>query len=147
METFAATCLTVRSEEVRGWRPSPPAVVNVAGGPALLVAKAFKIRDRAAGGARRMSNKDALDVYRLMVTTDAGAVADSLVTLAKSDRVGTVAREGTALLRALFGAPRTVAVDMAVEALAGSVREERVRQLMPAFVAELPVFQRDSVDR
>ena len=47
--------------------------VNVAGPVALLVAKAHKIHDRLKGAASkpdRLTNKDAGDVYRLMVSVN-----------------------------------------------------------------------------
>lgn len=114
--------------------------LRVAGVPALLVAKAHKIRDRLAGRPDRLNDKDAADVYRLMTTADPFGVADQFRRLAESTRVGEVARVGVRLLREQFRSRRTVGVDMAVRALAGSVPEERIRSVAPAFVSEMPRF-------
>lgn len=115
--------------------------VNVAGPSALLVAKAFKIWDRlkdAAARPDRVVDKDASDILRIMMTTSADHVAAKLATLAKSERVGAVTVEGLGYLRDLFGRPRSQGVDMAVRALTGDIREDRVRALAPAFVRALP---------
>jgi hypothetical protein len=112
--------------------------VHVAGIPALLVAKAYKIGDRLKDGRpTRISDKDASDIYRLVVAANPRAVASALDRLGRSGRVGDTARAGSALLKAQFGAPRSPGVDMAVRALEGSVAEERVRAVLPAFVREL----------
>lgn len=112
--------------------------VHVAGIPALLVAKAYKISDRLKDGRpTRISDKDASDVYRLAIAANPRAVSGALERLGRSGRVGDVARTGTALLNAQFGAPRSPGVDMAVRALEGSVAEDRVRAVLPAFIGEL----------
>lgn len=111
--------------------------VNVAGPVALLVAKAFKIRDRLAAVEKRpdrLVNKDAADVLRIMMSVPAKDVAASFAALVRDPRVGEVAVEGVALLRAQFGGADTPGVRMAVEALAGDLGAERVRALAPAFV-------------
>ena len=113
--------------------------VQVAGVAALLVAKAFKIHDRVAGGRpARLSDKDAADVYRLMITADPYEVADTFEHLVTSRRVGETARTGLRMLHEQFGVPRGVGVDMAVRALAASITDERIRQVAPAFLAALP---------
>ena len=53
-------------------------------------------------------------------------------------RVGEVAADGLEKLRRLFGGRTTPGVEMAVKALAGSLEEDRVRTLAPAFIARLP---------
>lgn len=115
--------------------------IRVAGIPALLVAKAYKIGDRLKDSRpTRISDKDASDVYRLIVAANPRAVAGALELLSNSDRVGGVARTGTSLLRAQFGAPRSPGVDMAVRALEGSVAEDRVRAVLPAFIRDLRIL-------
>ena len=114
--------------------------VNVAGPVALLVAKAFKIRDRLAKADQRpdrLTDKDAGDVLRIMMVAPARQVAESAATLRKDPRVGAVASEGLSLLHELFGAPATPGVTMAVEALRGDIPEQRIRALAPAFTARL----------
>ncbi|MGX7825506.1 hypothetical protein ACTG9Q_10470 [Actinokineospora sp. 24-640] len=111
--------------------------VNVAGPSALLTAKSFKIHERL-GSPERLSGKDAGDVLRLMMTSTPTAVAGVFEALLSHERVGEVASQGLAYLRDLFGGARTPGVEMAVRALAGSVPEQRVRALAPAFVGRLP---------
>lgn len=115
-------------------------MVNVAGPAALLVAKAYKIKDRLRGASRfpdRLSNKDAGDVLRLMMTTPPAVVTATFDRLRDDERVGEVTRTGERLLRDLFGGRAAHGVGMAVEALRGDVAEPRVRALAPTFVAAL----------
>jgi hypothetical protein len=118
--------------------------IRVAGPAALMVAKAFKIRDRVASGKpERLSNKDASDVYRLMLATDPYEVADSFERLVTSPRVGQVAREGLELLVKQFGVPQGVGVTMAVQALNTAVAPDEISRTAPAFVAALPSLDTD----
>ncbi|MGW6410478.1 hypothetical protein ACWF95_25260 [Streptomyces vinaceus] len=114
--------------------------VNVAGPAALLVAKAFKITDRLSQAEKRpdrLTDKDAGDVLRIMMTARARQVSETFTVLRSNPRVGDVAADGLDKLRQLFGGRATPGVDMAVKALAGSLEEERVRTLAPAFIARL----------
>ncbi|GAA2666032.1 MULTISPECIES: hypothetical protein [Actinosynnema] len=113
----------------------------VAGPVALLVAKAHKIIDRIKGAESRpdrLTNKDAGDVYRLFVGFPATEVAASWSALNSDQRVGEVSTAGLALLRELFGGPRSPGTNMAVAALSGDVPEDRVRQVCRAYVSRLP---------
>jgi len=114
--------------------------LRVAGVAALLVAKAYKIRDRLAKPvAGREADKDAGDVVRLMVASDVDAVAARLQELLSHPEVGAVTAEGLSALRGQFGAARTDGTNMAVEALAGgSLPESTIRAVGPAFAAALP---------
>lgn len=114
--------------------------VHVAGPVALLVAKAFKIRDRLAQAAdkpARLTHKDAGDVIRIMRSIPADEVAASFRQMQADQRVGDTAREGLDLLHSLFGAAATPGVDMAVQALAGDMLEHRIRALSPAYLRAL----------
>jgi hypothetical protein len=114
--------------------------VHVAGPAALLIAKAFKIRDRLADAGNRpdrLTNKDAGDVLRIMMTTPPSQVAACFIALRENPRVGAIAAQGTDFLRDLFGGGLAPGVKMAVEALRGDVSEERIRTLTRAFVARL----------
>jgi hypothetical protein len=115
--------------------------VNVAGVAALLVAKVFKISDRlkqAETRPDRLTDKDAGDVLRIMMTTPARRVSTTFASLLDDPRVGDVAGQGLEKLRALFGAAATPGVEMAVSALTGDVPEDRIRALAPAFVERMP---------
>ncbi|HEX3785914.1 MAG TPA: hypothetical protein VHX38_40200 [Pseudonocardiaceae bacterium] len=114
--------------------------VNVAGVCALLVAKSFKIHDRATRADKypeRLVNKDAGDVIRIMMATQALEVAAAFDALQTDERVGEVAVRGRRLLEELFGGRGTKGVTMAVEALRGDVAEGRVTALAPAFIRAL----------
>ncbi|MFZ4271557.1 hypothetical protein ACOZFM_02470 [Streptomyces arboris] len=114
--------------------------VDVAGPTALLVAKAFKISDRLGEADKRpdrLTDKDAGDVLRIMMTAPPRHIASRFTELQKNARVGSTAAEGLEKLHSLFGAAGTPGVDMAVRALSGDVPEQRVRALAPAFVSRL----------
>ncbi|MEV5771193.1 hypothetical protein AB0L49_08075 [Streptomyces antimycoticus] len=114
--------------------------VNVAGPAALLVAKAYKISDRlgdADARPDRLTDKDAGDVLRIMMTTRPRRVASTFTNLRDDRRVGDIALAGLEKLHALFGGAATPGVEMAVNALKGDVPEERIRVLAPAFIDQL----------
>lgn len=113
---------------------------RVAGPTALLIAKTHKINDRLAHEARpdRLVDKDASDVYRLMLTTAPERIAEVVPTLLDDPRVAAPAQRGLELLRAQFGARRSPGVEMAVRALRLGVPEGRVRAVCVEFVAALP---------
>ncbi|MEU8416454.1 hypothetical protein AB0C24_27005 [Amycolatopsis japonica] len=116
--------------------------VHVAGAAALLVAKTHKIHDRLNDSATRpdrLTNKDAGDVYRLMMGTRAREVGDTFRMLLSDPRVGEVATAGLIYLREQFGGADTAGVRLAVEALAGSVPESTIRAAAPAYVRALPL--------
>lgn len=117
-------------------------MVHVAGAAALLVCKAFKIddrlRDAAEGRHDRLTDKDAADVVRIMMSIPARQVADAFRVAVADSRVGSVALEGLRLLRELFGGADTPGVRMAVRAMSGSASATRVRASAPAFVKRLP---------
>ncbi|SDN97594.1 hypothetical protein SAMN05421507_101900 [Lentzea jiangxiensis] len=110
--------------------------VNVAGAAALLVAKAHKIHDRLRNPSR-LTNKDAGDVYRLMVGVPRQEVVDSFRVLTKDHLVGEVTKRGLDLLREQFGGPATPGVRLAIDALAGDIPADRIRLVAPAYVAVL----------
>ncbi|SDX29027.1 hypothetical protein SAMN05421504_102925 [Amycolatopsis xylanica] len=115
--------------------------VHVAGPASLFVAKAHKLKDRFDDQATRpdrLSAKDAGDVYRLMAGTKPADVAANFGTLLADPRVGDVTATGLQYLRRQFGGTNTPGVRLAVEALAGTVPETRIRALVPAYIGVLP---------
>lgn len=112
---------------------------RVAGPTALLIAKAHKIQDRLEQSARpdRLIDKDASDVYRLMLTTPAERINEVAATLRDDGRVAGSAQRGLELLRAQFGARRAPGVEMAVRALRLGVPENRIRTVCVNFIAGL----------
>lgn len=112
---------------------------RVAGVAALLIAKAFKIHQRAnEEGQRRLTNKDAGDILRLMMdsapeTTVAARVRELLM----NNRTAGTTREGLGHLEKLFGAARTQGTDMAVDALEATVAEATIRAIAPSYLDAL----------
>src|SRR5262249_6774589 len=111
---------------------------RVAGPTALLIAKSFKLHERLAeGGTSRVSAKDASDVYLLMRSTSTAEVIQMRERLAATDRVAEPSALGFARLSELFGARRSAGVQLAAQALAGVVPEERIQAVCNGFVARL----------
>jgi hypothetical protein len=112
--------------------------VRVAGVASLLVAKLHKLGGRVhAGRAERVDEKDAADIYRLMLSTPAEEVAAQLRVFSADEAAGEVTTAAIALLRELFGAPRSPGVAMAEESLRGAVPPRTVRGVCTAFAGEV----------
>jgi hypothetical protein len=91
--------------------------VRVAGPSALLVAKLHKLADRSGqGDAKRLKDKDALDVLRLLRAIPAERLALGLRELGDSTLAGDVTREAIEHLQALFGATTSSGTVMVVRA-------------------------------
>lgn len=75
--------------------------IAVAGPAALLVAKLHKLGERQSAPGRLL-DKDAHDVYRLLVATETGALAATLSELLESELAGSSVREATGYLQQLF---------------------------------------------
>jgi hypothetical protein len=88
------------------------ATIEVAGPAALLVAKLHKLGERRADQGR-LVDKDAHDVYRLLVAVDTATVADRLRMLADDELAGTPTRQALDYLRELFQRPDALGAVMA----------------------------------
>jgi hypothetical protein len=112
---------------------------SVAGPAALLVAKAYKIRDRVEKpGKSRLNDKDAGDVVRLMMIDEGPLeVVKRFRKLLVDGRTSEVVKTGLGYLDDLLGARATVGTEMAVAALAGGLDERTIRALTPGYVAAL----------
>jgi hypothetical protein len=86
--------------------------VRVAGPAALLVAKAHKINERKGTG--RQSDKDALDVLRLLRGTETDDLAARYRRLLNDKRSEDTAKTGRDLLEAQFGTRAGIGVEMAI---------------------------------
>lgn len=86
--------------------------IRVAGPAALLVAKVHKIRDRTS--TNRLSDKDALDVLRLLVGTSTDDLAARYELLLADKRSEEAAHAGRELLKEQFAQRTGVGVEMAV---------------------------------
>lgn len=112
--------------------------VEVAGSPALMVAKAHKIHDRLGSGRpHRLDDKDAADVYRLMQTTSPHDVATKLAELRQHPMAGPPTDSAIIHLTTLFGRPRADGVAMATRALRLAIPEARVSALCVSYIASL----------
>ena len=78
---------------------------RVAGAAGLLVAKAYKIRDRLQPGTRldRQKDKDALDIYRLALAIPFKQLESAFSKLLNDDRSKSTTLEGLSLLSQLLG--------------------------------------------
>lgn len=92
----------------------------VAGAAGLLVAKLHKIADRGER-ADRMSDKDALDVYRLLQATGTEALALRLRSLRNTERCRSATETAIGQIRPLFGSRRAPGCQMAVRNAGGLV--------------------------
>jgi len=110
-------------------------LVRVAGPAALLVAKLHKIQDRR--GSTRLTDKDALDVLRLLRGTATGDLAVRVTLLLADPRSQDATRPALTWLRELFGERRGEGVGMAQRAAGGLVDEAEVEASCLALVADL----------
>ncbi len=112
--------------------------IRVAGPSALLVAKLHKLADRSGeGDAKRLKDKDALDVLRLLRAISTETLAHGLRELRQSALAGEVTREAIDHLRDLFGTTAAPGTLMAVRAT------ERLED--PAAIAESCVVLTDEL--
>jgi hypothetical protein len=91
---------------------------EVAGPAALLVAKLHKLGERQTTPTR-LVDKDAHDIYRLMVAVPTATLAAKLSALASDDFAGPAARRGLQFLAELFGDPSATGSTMAGRAEEG----------------------------
>jgi hypothetical protein len=105
---------------------------RVAGPAGLLIAKAYKIRDRLEPGTRidRQKDKDALDIYRLALAIPFNQLASAFSTLLIDDRSEITTREGLDLLSQLFGTRRAPGIEMATRALEGTAPASRIEEVL-----------------
>lgn len=92
--------------------------VRVAGPSALLVAKVHKISERT-GTPRRLNDKDAHDIYRLLRAFETASLSDAFAILLRDDSCGEVTREAIVHLEELFARPDSLGATMAGRAEEG----------------------------
>lgn len=100
--------------EIRALNPNGLRVMTakVAGPAALLVSKLHKLRERVDQPGR-LVDKDAHDIYRLLVATETPALAERLRELGKDELAGPVTVTATTYLRELFAMPTALGAIMA----------------------------------
>lgn len=112
--------------------------VRVAGTAALVVAKAHKIGERASGNPGRLVDKDAHDLYRVLVHTPTPSLAADVRRLLSDDLAGQVTEEAVEILRVHFAAgPEATGSAMAGRAEAGIGEPETVALQTSILAADL----------
>ena len=111
---------------------------EVAGPAALMIAKAHKINDRVNDGkTRRIMDKDASDVVRLMQTTAPSELGPVFATLLRDPVASSSTHDGLNYLRQLFGRRAGAGVSMASSALRAAIDPETVVVICNSFIAQL----------
>ena len=110
--------------------------VRVAGPTALIIAKLHKLHDRK-DDEKRLADKDAGDVYRLMQATATSAVIATARTLLANPLAGESTRAALGYLDDLFSARARPGVVMAVRAMDPAVRAVQVEGICAAFVRDV----------
>jgi len=101
--------------------------VRVAGLAALLIAKAHKIGERAASSPHRLEDKDAHDVYRILIDTETDALTLTFRQLIADELSADVTTEAIAYLGDLFASgPEATGAMMAGRAEEGIGEPETV---------------------
>lgn len=98
---------------------------KVAGLGALLMSKLFKINERQ--GSSRSNDKDALDVLRIMQSTDAQQLAQHLELIRADTRFTPLVHHATHLLNDLFGRRSDLGATMAARAVEPLIDEDEIR--------------------
>lgn len=100
---------------IRALDPRDDRVVEarVAGPAALLVAKLHKLGERSDRNPERLVDKDAYDVYRLLVAIETDVLAASLTRLVADELAGPVTRDALTYLSSLFAPAESIGAVMA----------------------------------
>lgn len=109
------------------------AVMNVAGPAALLVAKLHKLGERTES-PNRLNDKDAHDIYRLLVATDTHDLAATIRQLLADELPHSTVAQALEYLRRLFGTPEAPGSTMAGRAEEG-IGEPEVVSVSASFLA------------
>lgn len=113
------------------------AQAKVAGPAGLLVTKLHKIGERE-GDPDRLVDKDAHDIYRLLVAVDTQSLADAFQNLTEDPMAGEVSREALGYLADLFAqGPDALGARMAGRAEVGIGDPEVVANACTALTADL----------
>jgi hypothetical protein len=109
--------------------------VRVAGPAALLVAKVHKIGERH--GTDRQSDKDALDVLRLLRGTETDDLATRYAKLLADKRSADAAVAGRGLLEAQFATRTGIGVEMAIRAAGPLASADELAASCEALISDL----------
>lgn len=112
--------------------------VAVAGPAALIVSKVHKIRERLAEREqRRLNDKDALDVLRLLRAAPTKDLAKTFSNLLGAVVSNEVTREALAALKDLFANPRAVGSQMAVRSAGPLANADEIAQSCAILTSDL----------
>lgn len=112
--------------------------VAVGGPAALLIAKLHKVSERVSErGQRRLDDKDALDVLRLLQATRTGSLAGTFVRLLGTELTCDVTREALTAIKDLFGDPRAAGSQMAVRAVGALAPADEIAGSCAALATDL----------
>jgi hypothetical protein len=112
--------------------------VAIAGPAALLIAKAHKIAERVAEREqRRLEDKDALDILRLLQATETTVLADTVKTLLQDDVARDVTREALTILKEHFTDARAAGPQMAARAAGALMPADVVAASCAALATDL----------
>lgn len=101
--------------------------VRVAGPAALVVAKVHKVGERATDAPSRLIDKDAHDIYRVLVHEPTASLATDFRRLLSDDLAGQVTADAVEMLRKDFAAgPEAIGSAMAGRAESGIGEPETV---------------------
>lgn len=109
--------------------------IRVAGPAALLIAKVHKISERH--GTNRKSDKDALDVLRLLRGTETDDVAFRYQKLMNDERCAKSATSGRALLEAQFAVRNGIGIEMAIRSAGPLASAAEIAASCEALVSDL----------
>jgi hypothetical protein len=109
--------------------------VRVAGPAALLIAKAHKINERQ--GTNRLSDKDALDVLRLLQGTETAELATRFSQFFADQRSAAAAKTGRDLLATLFARRASVGIAMAIRSAGALADADEIAASCAALVSDL----------
>lgn len=111
--------------------------VRVAGPAALLVAKLHKLGERNDKSPARLNDKDAYDVYRLLVAVKSDALAETISGLLQDDFAREATEAALNYLKSLFKAPESVGSAMAGRAEQGVGNPAFVSQTCSVLTGDL----------
>lgn len=109
--------------------------LRVAGPAALIMAKVHKISERA--DTRRVRDKDALDIYRLLRALEPHELGVRFARLRAAPVSAEPTERAVTEFRSLFGSSRAPGVDMIVSATSGLEPEDEVRRSAVALAEDL----------
>ncbi len=112
--------------------------VAIAGPASLLIAKLHKIAERIAErDQRRLDDKDALDVLRLLQATETAVLAGRFKMLLESDLARDVTREAIDILKEHFTLARSAGPQMAARTAAALMPADEVAASCVALASDL----------